>query len=65
MSGSGDGTPSAASIVVKVVGDGLDRHAAEALGIELIRLVRCYGVEPSGMRVRKGVAEPEGDSDRA
>ena len=59
MSASSQATPSGAPLVVNIVGGGLDRHAAEALGIELIRLARRYGVESSRVHVRKEAGGPE------
>ena len=62
MRGSSQATPSGAPLVVNIVGGGLDRHAAEALGIELIRLARRYGVEPSRVHVHKEAGGPEARS---
>src|SRR2546426_1057891 len=59
MSASSQAPPSGAPLVVNIVGGGLDRHAAEALGIELIRLARRYGVEPSRVHAHKEAGGPE------
>ncbi|HET9488412.1 MAG TPA: hypothetical protein VFR64_01465 [Methylomirabilota bacterium] len=36
----------------------VDRHGAEALRIELIRLARRFGLEPTGSRVEAGGPQP-------
>jgi hypothetical protein len=45
--------------VVRVAVD-VDRHAAEALRIELVRLARRYGLEPAESRVESGRGAQEG-----